>query len=156
MRKFQFGGGGCYSGLKPKLSKSSMRSYNPGGGGGYYSEPSSVTGCYTWFWSKNSGIIACSCIAGSLSHTTCVETNKAAHCSFETQRRRHQKSKTGVSVAPQKDLSPPKIFKKNWQKMSDRKVETYKVSFLGETLLIDWLFAPLIHISLSLIPKNEK
>ena len=26
--------------------------------------------------------------------------NKAAHSSFETQRRRHQKSKTGVSVEP--------------------------------------------------------
>ena len=28
---------------------------------------------------------------------------------FETQKRHHQKSKTGVSVAPQKDLCPPKI-----------------------------------------------
>ena len=37
-------------------------------------------------------------------------TNKAAHSGFETQRRHHQKSKTGVSVAPQKDLCPPKNF----------------------------------------------
>ena len=31
---------------------------------------------------------------------------------FETQKRRHQKSKTGVSVAPQMDMCPTKIFKK--------------------------------------------
>ena len=30
--------------------------------------------------------------------------NKAAHSGFEIQRRHHQKSKTGVSVAPQKGL----------------------------------------------------
>ena len=30
--------------------------------------------------------------------------NKAAHSDFETQRRRHQKSIIGVSVAPQKGL----------------------------------------------------
>ena len=35
--------------------------------------------------------------------------NQAAHSGFETQRRHHQKSKTWVSVAPQKDL--PKIKK---------------------------------------------
>ena len=33
------------------------------------------------------------------------------HPGFETQGRCQQKSKTGVSVAPQKDLSPPKIKK---------------------------------------------
>ena len=47
-----------------------------------------------------------------ISHTPPPSTNKAAHSGFETQRRRHQKSKTGVSVAPKKDLSPPKIKKK--------------------------------------------
>ena len=36
--------------------------------------------------------------------------NKAGHSGFETQRRRHEKPKTGVSVAPQKDLCPPKFF----------------------------------------------
>ena len=38
---------------------------------------------------------------------TCMpppSSNKAAHPGFETQRRRHQKYKTGVSVAPQKGL----------------------------------------------------
>ena len=36
-------------------------------------------------------------------HTSCRPlpiVNKADHSGFETQRRRHQKSKTGVSVAP--------------------------------------------------------
>ena len=36
--------------------------------------------------------------------------NKAAHSGFETQRRHHQKSKTGVSVAPQKGLVSSKSF----------------------------------------------
>ena len=50
-------GGGDFARLKPKLSKSSMRSSNPGGG---YSV---------------SLILVSSCIADSLSHTMCVETN---------------------------------------------------------------------------------
>ena len=44
---------------------------------------------------------------------------KAAHSGFETQRRRHQKSKRGVPVAPQKgQLSTKNILKKNplWRK----------------------------------------
>ena len=38
--------------------------------------------------------------------------NKATHSGFETQRRHDQKSKTGVSVAPYKNMCPPKMFKK--------------------------------------------
>ena len=37
---------------------------------------------------------------------------RGIHPDFETQGRRHQKSKTGISVAPQKDLCPTKIKKK--------------------------------------------
>ena len=37
--------------------------------------------------------------------------NKVPHSGFETQRKHHQKSKIGVSAAPQKDLGPPKIVK---------------------------------------------
>ena len=37
--------------------------------------------------------------------------NKAAHSGIETQRRHHQKSKIGLSVAPQKDLYSPKHLK---------------------------------------------
>ena len=36
--------------------------------------------------------------------------NKAAHTGFETQSRRHQKSKRGVSIAPQKGLMSFKSF----------------------------------------------
>ena len=46
-------------------------------------------------------------------HTSQPSMNKAAHSGFETQRRNHQKSKTGVSVAPQKRLISSKIKKKN-------------------------------------------
>ena len=48
---------------------------------------------------------ATGCYAGI---NTPVKGCMAAHCGFETQRRRHQKSTTGVSVAPQMD----KNFKK--------------------------------------------
>ena len=41
-----------------------------------------------------------------------VETNKAAHSGFETQKRHHQKSKTGVSLAPQKGLMSSQFFLK--------------------------------------------
>ena len=61
-----------------------------------------------------------------ISHIAPQSSNKAAHSGFETQRRRHQKSKTGESVAPQKglisktgesvepqmDMCPTKNFKK--------------------------------------------
>ena len=39
--------------------------------------------------------------------------NKAAHSGFEAQRRHHQKSKTGVLVAPQKGLMSSKFFFKS-------------------------------------------
>ena len=44
--------------------------------------------------------------------------NKAAHSDFETQRRYHQKSKTGVSVAAQKSLKFSKDF---WKKKNKKK-----------------------------------
>ena len=37
---------------------------------------------------------------------------RGIHPGFETQGRRHQKSKTGVSVAQKKDSCPPKFFLK--------------------------------------------
>ena len=46
-------------------------------------------------------------------HYFCLRNaNKAAHSGFETQRRCHQKSKTGVSVAQKMDMCPPKTLKK--------------------------------------------
>ena len=48
-----------------------------------------------------------------VTYTPLQSANKAAHSGFETQRRRHQKSKTGVSVAPQKGLMFFKHFKKS-------------------------------------------
>ena len=41
------------------------------------------------------------------------KANKAAHSGFEIQRRRHQKSKTAISVSPQMDMCPTKILKKD-------------------------------------------
>ena len=46
-----------------------------------------------------------------VTHMPPLNANKAAHSGFETQRRHHQKSKTGVSVAPQKGLMSSKIIK---------------------------------------------
>ena len=48
-------------------------------------------------------------------HVKCMlllSVNKIANSGFETQRRRHQKSKTGVSVAPQKGIVSLKNKKK--------------------------------------------
>ena len=39
-----------------------------------------------------------------VTHMPLPSANKALHSGFETQRRYHQKSKTGISVAPKKDL----------------------------------------------------
>ena len=50
-----------------------------------------------------------------VTHTPLPSANKAAHSGFETQRRHHQNTKTGVSVAHKKDLYPPKTKK---QKLS--------------------------------------
>ena len=47
-----------------------------------------------------------------VTHTPPPSMNKAAHFGFETQRRHHQKSKTGASVAPQKSSCPPNFFLK--------------------------------------------
>ena len=48
-----------------------------------------------------------------VTHMHLPSTNKAADSGFETQRRHHQESKTGVSVAPQEGhISPPKILKR--------------------------------------------
>ena len=46
---------------------------------------------------------------------TCMSlpsVNNAAYSGFETQGRHNQKSKIGVSMAPQKDLCPPNFFLK--------------------------------------------
>ena len=48
-------------------------------------------------------------------HTSQPSMNKATHSGFETQRRHHQKFKTGVSVAPQKTLISSKIKKRESQ-----------------------------------------
>ena len=48
-------------------------------------------------------------------HISCTplsSTNEAAHSSFETQRRRHQKSETGVSVAPKWTCVHQRMFSK--------------------------------------------
>ena len=45
-----------------------------------------------------------------ISHTPPQSLNKAVHSGFETQRRHHQKSKTGVSVAPQMKMCPTIFF----------------------------------------------
>ena len=63
----------------------------------------------------------CSTRSGSRGnvHYVCLcNANKAAHSGFETQRRRHQKSITGVPVAPKMDMCQPKTF---FKKRKERK-----------------------------------
>ena len=47
-----------------------------------------------------------------VTHMPLPSMNKAVHSGFKTQMRCHQKYKTGLSEAQQKDLCPPKIKKK--------------------------------------------
>ena len=51
-------------------------------------------------------------IAQDVTRTPPPSSNKAAHSGFETQRRRHHKSETGVSVAPKMDMCPTKVLQK--------------------------------------------
>ena len=46
------------------------------------------------------------------SHMPLSSVNKAAHSDFETEMRHHQKSTTGLSVVPQKNLCPSKNLRK--------------------------------------------
>ena len=61
----------------------------------------------------------------SVTHIPLLSAKKAAHSGFETQRRRHQKSKTGVSVAPIKKTC---ALKKNFFKKVDEKLTATKLS----------------------------
>ena len=65
--------------------------------------------------------------AGIREHTLQMpwpSVKEAVHSGFETQRRHHQKSKTGVSVAPQKEIMSSKNFLKKITPMTDRKYFT--------------------------------
>ena len=56
---------------------------------------------------------------------------RGIHPGFETQGRRHQKSKTGVSVAPQKGFMSSKFFLKNYWKLDHLSLISYAtVNFL--------------------------
>ena len=43
---------------------------------------------------------------------TSTKLELGCHSGFETQRKRHQKSKTGVSVTPKMDMCPKNFLKK--------------------------------------------
>ena len=61
-----------------------------------------------WAAKRSAGVIPEVNLREHATHTPPPNANKATHFAFETQRRRHQKSKTGVSVYPpiflEKDL----------------------------------------------------
>ena len=76
-----------------------------------------------------------------ISHMPPPNANKATHSGFETQRRCHQKSKTWVSVAPQKGLRSSKNFQ------NEKKIKSYKSYMKRSTLpssyitrKLDWRF----------------
>ena len=45
-----------------------------------------------------------------ISHMPQPSANKVSHSGFETQRRHHQKFKTGASVVPKMDMCPTNFF----------------------------------------------
>ena len=59
---------------------------------------------------KRSGVAPQVSLRECVTCTPLPSANKAAHSHFETQKGCHQKSKTGVSVAPQKGLISSKKF----------------------------------------------
>ena len=64
-----------------------------------------------WLATKRStGVAPETNLRERISHMPPPSANKAAHSGFETERRRHQKSKKGVSMAPQKGLMSSKKF----------------------------------------------
>ena len=58
-------------------------------------------------------------------HMPPQSSNKATYSGFETQRRRHQKSKTGVGVVPQMDFCSANINKKFNLNLSRKILEYY-------------------------------
>ena len=72
-----------------------------------------------------------------VTHTPLPSANKAACSGFEAQRRCHQKSKTGVSVARKKDLCPPKIKRKSLSRLFERLRGCSIVSAPGQKALKD-------------------
>ena len=70
---------------------------------------------------------------GHVTHVPLPSASKVAHSGFETQRRYHQKSKTGVSVAPQKAHVLQFYFKKDFLSytMPDQL-----------SLVFDWILKP--------------
>ena len=60
--------------------------------------------------------------------------NKAAHSGFETRKRRHQKSKTGVSMGPSKGWPLQKILKsehennENFKEWKGQNYENYHLT----------------------------
>ena len=53
---------------------------------------------------RSAGVIPEVNLSEHVTHAPPPSANNASHSGLETQRRRHQKSKTGVSVTPQKGL----------------------------------------------------
>ena len=111
-----------------------------------------VTGCYAGYihWQR------CPTRGESqgmyITYTSAKFEYGRTHSGFETQRRCHKKSKTGVSVAPKMDMCPTKILKKIKEFATIKEVITkiliiivyscfpYNTSFLHVSLqLPDWV-----------------
>ena len=60
-----------------------------------------------------------------VTHMPPPNVNKTAHSGFEAQRRYHQKSKTGVSVAPRKGHVLQQFFLKNSHKYKSKRTSSY-------------------------------
>ena len=81
-----------------------------------------------------------------ISHMPLLSVNKVAHSGFETQRRRYyQKSKTGVSVAPQKGLISSNFWRECLRAMTF--VILFNCVLLQEYLTNKWSERTLLVIS---------
>ena len=60
-----------------------------------------------------------------VTHMPPSSANKAAHSGFETQRRHHQKSKTGYQWPHKKDMPFNNFFKTNSHKYKSKRTSSY-------------------------------
>ena len=80
------------------------------------------------------------------------DVSKSIHSTFETQRRHHQKSKTGVSVAIQKKLMSSKIF---FNKL-EKKFKTAHKSFFAWSAMVYFFLPDVPLLEVVLTPSHSR
>ena len=81
-----------------------------------------------------------------------LSANKAAYAGFETQRKHHQKSKTGISVAQQKGLMSSNFFYKKKKK----RLQGYTRTHTTYVKITRNLLQRTVQVEIKILPKARK